>query len=97
MGETFNKTVTNGDSYPAHCHCDTGKVGEFPYIYYTARINEALSYAGVRSNVNYFNLNPNLDVGISIDLLGVGYINAPLNTMLTGLLEVHINVVARTH
>ncbi|HGU2021825.1 TPA: fimbrial protein, partial [Escherichia coli] len=34
-------------------------------------------YAGVRSNVNYFNLNPNLDVGISIDLLGVGYINAP--------------------
>ncbi len=65
VGETFNKTVTNGDSYPAHCHCDTGKVGEFPYIYYTARINEALSYAGVRSNVNYFNLNPNLDVGIS--------------------------------
>lgn len=77
VGETFNKTVTNGDTYPAHCHCDTGKVGEFPYIYYTARINEALSYAGVRSNVNYFNLNPNLDVGISIDLLGVGYINAP--------------------
>lgn len=59
VGETFNKTVTNGDTYPAHCHCDTGKVGEFPYIYYTARINEALSYAGVRSNVNYFNLNPN--------------------------------------
>ncbi|HFO8473348.1 TPA: fimbrial protein, partial [Escherichia coli] len=77
VGKTFNKTVTNGDSYPAHCHCDTGNVGEFPYIYYTARINESLGYAGVRSNVNYFNLNPNLDVGISIDLLGVGYINAP--------------------
>lgn len=77
VGTTFNTVVTNGDSYPAHCHCDTGTVGEFPYIYYTARINDALSYAGVHSNVKYYDLNPNLDVGISIDILGVGYINAP--------------------
>ncbi len=76
-GSTFNTTVTNGGSYPAHCHCNTGKVGEFPYIYYTAKINDALSYAGVHSNVNYYNLNPHLDVGIAIDLLGVGFVNAP--------------------
>ncbi|EGO9055220.1 fimbrial protein [Escherichia coli] len=76
-GSTFNTTVTNGGSYPAHCHCDTGTVGEFPYIYYTARINESLSYAGVHSNLNYYNLNSHLDVGMAIDLLGVGFVNAP--------------------
>ena len=85
VGTMFNTTVTNGESYPAHCYCDTGNVGEFPHIYYTARINEALSYAGVRSNVNYYNLNPNLDVGISIDILGVGFVNAPF--------EYHANIL----
>lgn len=52
-------------------------VGEFPYIYYTSKINQALTYAGVHSNINYYDLNPNLDVGIAIDILGVGYVNAP--------------------
>ncbi len=32
---------------------------------------------GVHSNINYYDLNPNLDVGIAIDILGVGYVNAP--------------------
>ncbi|EIH4937307.1 long polar fimbrial minor subunit LpfD-O113, partial [Shigella flexneri] len=31
----------------------------------------------VHSNINYYDLNPNLDVGIAIDILGVGYVNAP--------------------
>ncbi|EEV0908548.1 fimbrial protein [Escherichia coli] len=78
-GNTFDTTVTNGDSYPAHCHCNTGNVGEFPYIYYTARINDALSYSGVHSNLNYYNLNPHLDVGVAIELLGVGYVNVPFD------------------
>ncbi|HEF0768152.1 long polar fimbrial minor subunit LpfD-O113 [Escherichia coli] len=77
VGTTFNTTVTNGSSYPGRCHCDTGNVGEFPYIYYTSKINQALTYAGVHSNINYYDLNPNLDVGIAIDILGVGYVNAP--------------------
>ncbi|EFB2349437.1 TPA: fimbrial protein, partial [Escherichia coli] len=49
VGTTFNTTVTNGSSYPGRCHCDTGNVGEFPYIYYTSKINQALTYAGVHS------------------------------------------------
>lgn len=77
IGTIFNTTVTNGASYPGRCHCDTGSIGQFPYIYYTARINDALSFSGVHSNLNYYNLNPNLDVGIAIDILGVGMVNAP--------------------
>ncbi|EEZ4384125.1 MULTISPECIES: fimbrial protein [Escherichia] len=77
VGSIFNTRVTNGASYPGHCHCDTGNIGRYPYIYYTARINDALSYAGVHSSLNYYNLNPNLDVGIAIDILGVGMVNAP--------------------
>ena len=43
VGTTFNTTVTNGSSYPGRCHCDTGNVGEFPYIYYTSKINQAFT------------------------------------------------------
>lgn len=89
---TFNTTVTNGSSYPGRCHCDTGNVGEFPYIYYTSKINQALTYAGVHSNINYYDLNPNLDVGIAIDILGVGYVNAPLNIMLTTRLVIQSTI-----
>ncbi len=32
------------------------------YLLYSEN-KRGLKYAGVRSNVNYFNLNPNLDVG----------------------------------
>ncbi|EOQ49033.1 MULTISPECIES: fimbrial protein [Escherichia] len=77
VGSIFNTTVTNGASYPGRCHCDTGPLDRFSYIYYTAIINDALSFAGVHSNLNYYNLNPNLDVGIAIDILGVGMVNAP--------------------
>ncbi len=76
-GTTFNTVITNGASYPGHCHCDTGTIGEFPYIYYTAKINEALASSGAHSGLNYYNLNPNLDVGMAIDILGVGFVNAP--------------------
>ena len=51
----------------------------FPIYIIQSRINQALSYAGVHSNVNYYDLNPNLDVGIAIDILGVGYVNAPFD------------------
>ena len=77
VGSIFNTTVTNGASYPGRCHCDTGPLDRFSYIYYTAIINDALIFAGVHSNLNYYNLNPNLDVGIAIDILGVGMVNAP--------------------
>ncbi|EFD1056468.1 fimbrial protein [Escherichia coli] len=77
VGTIFNTTVSNGGSYPGRCHCDTGPLDRFPFVYYTARINDALSFAGVHSNLNYYNLNSNLDVGIAIDILGVGMVNAP--------------------
>ncbi|EQV87957.1 hypothetical protein G893_04179 [Escherichia coli KOEGE 71 (186a)] len=77
VGTIFNTTVSNGGSYPGRCHCNTGPLDRFPFVYYTARINDALSFAGVHSNLNYYNLNPNLDVGIAIDILGVGMVNAP--------------------
>ncbi|EFD5004123.1 fimbrial protein [Escherichia coli] len=77
VGTIFNTTVSNSASYPGRCHCDTGPLDRFPFVYYTARINDALSFAGVHSNLNYYNLNSNLDVGIAIDILGVGMVNAP--------------------
>lgn len=76
VGTIFNTTVSNGGSYPGRCHCDTGPLDRFSFIYYTARINDALSFAGVHSNLSYYNLNPNLDVGIAIDIR-VGMVNAP--------------------
>ncbi|MEL9773896.1 fimbrial protein, partial [Escherichia coli] len=79
VGTIFNTTVSNGGSYPGRCHCDTGPLDRFSFIYYTARINDALSFAGVHSGLNYYNLNPNLDVGIAIDILGVGMVNAPFD------------------
>lgn len=76
-GQTFNFPTSTSDSYPGHCECSLGKSARFYYIYYTAIMNEALTPTAVRSGVHYYQLNDYLDVGIAIEVLGRGKINAP--------------------
>ncbi|EBA2368292.1 fimbrial protein [Salmonella enterica] len=72
-GQTINQNVDNGDQYKGVCHCNRN----YSYIYYTAEDNPALQKTTSRSNVQYYNLDEYLDVGLSIKILGRGFINVP--------------------
>ena len=72
-GQTVNKNVNNGEQYSGVCHCNRN----YNYAYYTAESNPALEKMSSRNNVQYYNLNEYLDVGLSIEILGRGYINVP--------------------
>jgi type 1 fimbria pilin len=74
-GQTFEQHVDNGNRYHGFCYCTSN----FNYVYYTAVENSSLAKSGVRSNIQYYNLNEHLDVGISIAILGRGYINVPFS------------------
>ncbi|ECG8591997.1 fimbrial protein [Salmonella enterica subsp. salamae] len=72
-GQTISQNVDNGEQYKGVCHCNR----DYSYIYYSAEDNPALEKTTSRSNVQYYNLNEYLDVGLSIKVLGRGFINVP--------------------
>ncbi|ECG9254963.1 fimbrial protein [Salmonella bongori] len=74
-GKTINQNVDNGEQYKGVCHCNRN----YSNVYYTAEDNPALQKTSMRSNVQYYNLDEYLDVGLSIKILGRGYLNVPFN------------------
>lgn len=76
-GQFFNKNVDNGEQYSGVCHCKRN----YNYVYYTAKDNPAMGKTAVRSNIQYYNLNNYLDVGLSIKIFGRGYINVPFENL----------------
>ncbi|HCL5252125.1 TPA: fimbrial protein [Salmonella enterica] len=74
---TVNYETSNSDLYPGTCECTTGRVGQIDYLYYTATINSTLAATVKRSGINYYYLNEHMDIGLSIDVHGRGYINVP--------------------
>jgi type 1 fimbria pilin len=76
-GATVNYQTSNSDKYAGTCECTTGTMGTKNNLYYTAEINEALTESATRSGVHYYGLDEYLDVGLSIEVYGRGYINAP--------------------
>ncbi|MBT1872224.1 fimbrial protein [Enterobacter mori] len=75
-GQMFDYPTTNSETYPGRCACSEGSA-LFYNIYYTAIINEALTPSTSHSGLKYFSLNDYLDVGLSIEILGRGYVKAP--------------------
>ncbi|MGX9738511.1 fimbrial protein [Pseudocitrobacter corydidari] len=78
-GQSFSTQVNNGDSYEATCYCLTDGNSAWLHTYFTAKPNPALMETGNRNGVNYYYINEYLDVGLSINILGVGYVNVPFN------------------
>ncbi|HDT6547332.1 TPA: fimbrial protein [Kluyvera ascorbata] len=76
-GTTVNYETSNSDRYPGKCECRTGTTGSLSNLYYTAQMSSALTATAKRSGVSYYNLDEYLDVGLSIEIYGRGFVNAP--------------------
>ncbi|MEX5798386.1 fimbrial protein [Enterobacter hormaechei] len=72
-GQTISKQVDNGGQYEGVCHCNR----DYNYVYFTAKDNPALRKSVSRNKVQYYVLDEYLDVGLSIMIMGRGYINVP--------------------
>jgi type 1 fimbria pilin len=79
-GQMVNQHVDNGDVYQGFCYCNN----DFDNVYYTAKGNPGLSTTANRNNIQYYDLNENLDVGISISIYKSGYINVPFTNQANG-------------
>lgn len=77
VGHVASTTVDTGAVYSGACHCVTDKSGKWDHNYFTAVINPALTQSARRNNVQYYNLDEFLDVSISLEILGPGFVNAP--------------------
>lgn len=66
-------------SFKGTCYCLTEPNKSYDHTYITSRINPALAAAGTKNNVPYFNLNENVDIGLLIYILGIGYTAVPFD------------------
>lgn len=79
-GITKMVDVSNhNSSFEGTCYCLTGKNESYSHAYITSRVNPALVSAGRRNNIDYFSLNDNVDIGLSIYILGVGFTSVPFD------------------
>lgn len=69
----------NNTSFKGTCYCLTGPNQSYDHTYITSVVNPALEPAGSRNNVAYFNLNENVDIGLLVYILGVGYTAVPFD------------------
>ncbi|MBT1569744.1 fimbrial protein, partial [Klebsiella pneumoniae] len=72
-GQTISKQVDNGGQYEGVCHCNR----DYNYVYFTAKDNPALQKSVSPNKVQYYVIDEYLAVGLSIMIMGRGYINVP--------------------
>jgi type 1 fimbria pilin len=75
VGQLFDTHVNNGDEYSGYCHCTK----DYNTVYFTAIANPQLPESGIRYDLNYYQVNEYLDAGITIAILGRGYLSVPFN------------------
>lgn len=76
---TLINVNNNNTSFKGTCYCLTGPNQSYDHTYITSVVNPALVPAGSRNNVAYFNLNDNVDIGLLVYILGVGYTAVPFD------------------
>lgn len=81
-GHVASTTVDNGNLYQGTCYCVTDRNGQWHNDNYTAVINPSLIESANRGNVQYYQLDEFLDVGISIEIYGTGLVNAPFKDVI---------------
>ncbi|MEI9484205.1 fimbrial protein [Enterobacter cancerogenus] len=82
VGMIHSVMIDNGTmSFKGTCYCLTGKNETYKYAYITSIVNPALRPTAVRRDINYYDLNDQLDIGLTMYVLGKGYISVPFDHM----------------